>query len=333
MTNKPEISVIVPVYGVEPYLEECLRSLTGQTFRNVEIILVDDGSPDRCPGICDRWAAFDRRIKVIHQDNRGLSAARNAGLDIAAGDYIMFADSDDIALPGFFEIPLARARAADADIIVFGYADTDQNGIPSRFQSTNARPVYAGRTKALCWLAEGRIRDYVWDKLWRRELFDTVRFPVGEKWEDQLTTYLLFDRASRFVILPDLLYHYRKRPGALSREDPRTALAIVADHRNTEYEYLIKHCPPAGRKMELTAAKTELQYLITDFPSRSAGYRKIRKRLLSRNITIKRGGLKLWTRIQLVRISPALLTAVTMLRRKALKIGRRFKNERKQTTG
>lgn len=103
MTERPLISVIVPIYGVEKYLEQCLDSIINQTYRNLEIILIDDGSPDRCGEICDRYASRDSRIKVIHQSNQGLSAARNAGMDMATGEYISFIDSDDYIDPHFYE--------------------------------------------------------------------------------------------------------------------------------------------------------------------------------------------------------------------------------------
>ena len=108
--TKPEVSVIVPVYNVEPYLRRCIDSLINQTLQNIEIILVDDGSPDGCGAICDEYAAQDYRIQVVHQDNSGVYAARNAGIDRAKADYLMFADSDDRAEPEFCELPLTVAK-------------------------------------------------------------------------------------------------------------------------------------------------------------------------------------------------------------------------------
>lgn len=103
MNSQPKISVIVPVYKVENFLDRCVESIVGQTYENLEIILVDDGSPDNCPAMCDKWAEKDGRIKVIHKENGGVSSARNAALDIVSGDYICFVDSDDWIDPGMYE--------------------------------------------------------------------------------------------------------------------------------------------------------------------------------------------------------------------------------------
>ena len=120
MTN-PLITIVVPIYKVEKYLGRCIDSLIAQTYPNIEIILADDGSPDRCGAICDEYAQKDSRIKVIHQENKGVAAARNAALDIAQGEYIMFVDSDDYVEPTFCEIPLKTAQQQNADMVIFGY--------------------------------------------------------------------------------------------------------------------------------------------------------------------------------------------------------------------
>ena len=126
--NRPEISVIVPVYRVEKYLNDCIDSILAQTFTDFELILVDDGSPDGCPALCDAAAAKDSRIRVIHQKNRGLSGARNAGLDAAEGEWIAFVDSDDMLLPQALEKAHSTAEKTGADVVLYGFAFTDENG-------------------------------------------------------------------------------------------------------------------------------------------------------------------------------------------------------------
>lgn len=120
MNSQPKISVIVPVYKVENFLDRCVESIVGQTYENLEIILVDDGSPDNCPSMCDKWAEKDRRIKVIHKENGGVSSARNAALDIVSGDYIGFVDSDDWIDPGMYEFLYENSQKYDADISYCG---------------------------------------------------------------------------------------------------------------------------------------------------------------------------------------------------------------------
>ena len=116
MNSQPKISVIVPVYQVEETLDKCVESIIGQTYKNLEIILVDDGSPDNCPAICDSWAEKDSRIRVIHKENGGLCSARNAGMDIAAGDYLGFVDSDDCIEPDMYQLLVENAASTQADI-------------------------------------------------------------------------------------------------------------------------------------------------------------------------------------------------------------------------
>ena len=126
----PTISVIIPVYKVERYLDACVASVVGQTYPDLEIILVDDGSPDNCPALCDAWAAKDTRIRVIHRSNGGLSAARNSGLDVCTGDYIAFVDSDDRLGPETLERALRAQQRSGADLVLFHYLCTDENDQP-----------------------------------------------------------------------------------------------------------------------------------------------------------------------------------------------------------
>ena len=126
--KQPEISIIVPVYKTERFLSACISSILAQTFTDFELILVDDGSPDSCPALCDAAAAKDSRIRVIHQKNRGLSVARNAGLDAAEGEWIAFVDSDDMLLPQALEKAHSTAEKTGADVVLYGFAFTDENG-------------------------------------------------------------------------------------------------------------------------------------------------------------------------------------------------------------
>lgn len=211
--DDPRISVIVPVYKVEVYLRKCLDSIVGQTYRNLEIVLVDDGSPDDCGTICDEYAAKDERIKVIHQKNGGVSAARNAGLDAAAGEWIGWVDSDDWIEPDMYEYLLDHALRAEADIAVC-----------SRFERYRDRSVFRGweqeltldTEKALELLLKNDVmQNYLCDKLWRRSLFDGIVFPEGRTFEDIAVMHRLFMRARQVVCLPDAKYNYLQRSGSI----------------------------------------------------------------------------------------------------------------------
>ena len=163
--TSPLISIIVPVYDVEPYLRKCIDSILIQSYRDLEIILVDDGSPDNCGAICDEYAEKDKRIKVIHKKNGGLSDARNAGLDIATGEYIGFVDSDDWVMPDMYEYLYKAVKEYDADMSVCGYYDYWGKTISGRY--CQDIQVYKGQEgiKALLDLKFG---NYVWNKLYKR---------------------------------------------------------------------------------------------------------------------------------------------------------------------
>ena len=204
---RPLISVIVPVYNVEAYLEECADSLLQQTLREIEIILVDDGSTDSSGQICDRYAARDPRIRVIHQENGGLSAARNRGIDLAQADCVMFVDSDDWVAPDYCRKPWEAMQKSGADLVFFGFR-TVKKGL-DRVVSYPAGP----RTKDQ---ALEKAHCYAWNKLYRKELFDTIRFPLGRYHEDIAIMYDVLEHANGICGIPDVLYFYRRREGSIT---------------------------------------------------------------------------------------------------------------------
>lgn len=212
-----KISVIVPVYGVEPYLRKCLDSLVGQSYLNLEIILVDDGSPDRCGKICDEYAEKDSRIRVIHKENGGVSSARNAGLGIASGEWIGWVDSDDWVELDMFEYLLGNAQQAGAEIAVCSRVERyKEHHIFRGWEET----LILNREEAMGLLLENdQMQNYLCDKLWKRELFRGIVFPEGKTFEDIAVMHRLFERASRVVCLPEWKYNYYQRAGSIV-DDP-----------------------------------------------------------------------------------------------------------------
>jgi glycosyltransferase involved in cell wall biosynthesis len=203
------ISIIVPVYKTEPYLRKCLNSIINQTYKNLEIILVDDGSPDDCGEICDEYAALNARVKVIHQENRGLSAARNAGLKIATGEYIGFTDSDDWIANDMFETLYRGALEHRADITICGYYLVKGNKYR---EVREEHTVLYGREDALHHLLlDKTITNHAWNKLYKRDLFKGVSYPEGRTFEDVATTYKLFEKADKVVFLDSSKYYYLQR--------------------------------------------------------------------------------------------------------------------------
>lgn len=208
-----KVSVIVPVYKVEKYLNKCVDSIISQTYKNLEIILVDDGSPDNCPRICDEYAQKDDRIKVIHKQNGGLSDARNAGIDVASGEYIAFVDSDDYINKLMIETLYKDMIVNNVDISVVGYkyvAEGEKISSDEEISTSNVRIV--DKTFALtCLFGDNQIGNYAWNKLYARELFNDIRYPKGKKMEDLGTTYLLFQKASKISLNDAKLYNYLQR--------------------------------------------------------------------------------------------------------------------------
>ena len=209
------ISVIVPIYKVEKYLRKCIESILSQTYTNLEIILVDDGSPDKCGEICDEYEKKDSRIKVIHKKNGGLSDARNAGLDIMAGNYVAFVDSDDWIEPQMYEHLLAKLHYFHADISIGGVScDLDDNGIinTEKIVSYDSAPFSEGNVETMhrffitSWAA--------WDKLYKADLFRDIRFPVGEINEDEAIVLQLLSKCTRVCYTNEVFYHYMRRPSS-----------------------------------------------------------------------------------------------------------------------
>ena len=216
----PAISVIIPVYKVEPYLDACVSSVVGQTFSDLEILLVDDGSPDRCPELCDAWAQKDPRVRVIHQENGGLSAARNTGIEAAKGEFLAFVDGDDMLEPDALRRAWEAQQACQADLVIFNlvYVDEHNHPLPA--------PDFSGfRDEVLTadevWqryfaLAEQKIYYVVaWNKLYRRELFKTLRYAPGKRYEDQFLLPGLLAQCKTVACLRYVGYRYAQRGGSI----------------------------------------------------------------------------------------------------------------------
>lgn len=220
------VSVIVPVYRVERYLQRCVDSILAQTHRDIEVILIDDGSPDHCGRICDDYALADSRVVVIHQANGGLSAARNAGLDVARGGFVTFVDSDDWIHRSLVAELLRVLEVAGADIAVCRHsvAESDQ---PQCEMSEVTRVFSAEEALAELLGPEYVTMVVAWGKLYRVGLFAGVRFPVGRVHEDEFTTHRLYHRARLVVVADSELYCYRQREGSITSARNPAARADV----------------------------------------------------------------------------------------------------------
>ncbi|WP_051923904.1 glycosyltransferase family 2 protein [Bifidobacterium biavatii] len=224
----PLFSVVAPVYGVEQYLDTCVASILGQSFDDFELILVDDGSPDDCPAKCDRWAAKDTRVRVIHQTNKGLSGARNTGLDAARGEFVLFVDSDDAIENDLLEL-CAHAIHMDStvDVVYFGYT------VPGRARKY-ALPAnltdHANHRRDVLWnIVRGVIPSHAWQFVAQRSLYQGITFPVGRVAEDVAVTYRVISRANKVYALPDCLYRYQVRSDSIIGRSQEKQLSYYKD--------------------------------------------------------------------------------------------------------
>ena len=243
---QPLISVIIPIYKVEEFLDECIKSVTEQTYKNLEIILVDDGSPDKCPDICDKWAVEDKRIKVVHKPNGGLSDARNAGIDIASGAYIAFVDSDDWIVPEMYEKMLHAMIFEKADICACGIKSCaiDYENI------WGCESYRVGTSEQIFNLLydDARYPVSAWNKLYRKECWKELRFPVGKICEDAFTTYKLIHLSKKIVQIPDALYCYRIRPQSIMTSNFSMQRMDEEEAWRVNYEFIKQYYPSLYKK-------------------------------------------------------------------------------------
>lgn len=215
--QNPLVSIIVPIYKVEPYLRRCLDSIVNQTYTNLEIILVDDGSPDGCPQICDEYAAKDDRIVVIHKENGGLSDARNAGLDLCKGGYLTFVDSDDWINLKFIEVLIELIQKEKADLAIGKFEKKYESGQKDERKKNNFSVEILNNKQAIEKLFS---KDSVFfgiacGKLYARALFEKIRFPFGMLHEDDYTLYKVLYSSKKIIFLDDPLYFYFQRGSSI----------------------------------------------------------------------------------------------------------------------
>lgn len=248
-----KISVVVPIYNVEQYLDKCVESLVNQTYKNLEIILVDDGSRDNSGKIADEWATKDNRIKVIHKKNGGLSDARNAGIKIATGEYIGFVDSDDWINYKMYEILMNNLGKYNADISVCAIKKVYEEEVVNENQILNKNIWMFTAEKALENLIdEGILKQTVWNKLYKREIIDDIYFEFGKIHEDEFWTYQIFGRCKSIVYTDDQLYYYLQRSGSIMNKPFSLQRLDGLEARNNRLKYIKEKFP----KLQLQAKRS-----------------------------------------------------------------------------
>jgi len=212
------ITVVVPVYNVEKYLSVCVESILSQTYQRLQIILIDDGSTDHCPAICDEYASRDERIDVVHKRNGGLSDARNVGIERAKGKYITFVDSDDAIEFDMIEYLYGLLFENRADISVCQKLDIDESGRNLNMRGNSIDAAYVLHSNEICmhdFLSKRNISVTAWGKLYRMDLFHNIQYPLGKYHEDSFTTYKLIGLSDTIVVGNKQKYLYRHREGSI----------------------------------------------------------------------------------------------------------------------
>lgn len=237
----PEISVIVPVYKVEPYIHKCVDSILAQTFTDYELILVDDGSPDTCGNICDEYAQKDARIHVIHKENGGLSDARNAGMKIASGEYVIFIDSDDYIDADMLSYLYENLKKADADMATCGIYEVYADRIEKQEEEPDF--VCSGEEAFRCILRGHTIRGEIWNKLIKRSCISDLEFPKGKLYEDIFYTVDMMQRIKKVAVGTKPKYYYLHRSDSITGKAYRPKLFDIIDGYTKNYQ-VVQHAFP-----------------------------------------------------------------------------------------
>lgn len=210
-----KLSIIVPVYNVKDYLDKCISSILSQTFRDFELIIVDDGSTDGSEMLCDKWSKKDLRVKVVHKDNGGLSDARNVGIKLSCGEYLGFCDSDDWIEPEMFQELMSAALCNNADIAICRLQRITSQGDLIEIIGYNDYMVLDRNAATKDVLRDEPLPSYAVNKIYKRKLFDDIEYPLNRYFEDTATTYKLISRANKIAVTPYIGYNYLDNPNSL----------------------------------------------------------------------------------------------------------------------
>lgn len=263
----PQISIIVPVYKVEQYLDRCIKSILDQTFKDFELILVDDGSPDRCPQMCDEWAEKDERIKVIHKENGGLSSARNRGLEIYKGSYVFFVDSDDWIEKEALNVLYQIAVNTKADIVVGNHCDDSEYYVYGKSYDLNDYKYYEYDKDTYLdmylKITEQKTRYYAWAKLYSAKVASCIHYSEGYKSEDIEGTFYAIANAECIIETDYIVYHYFVNKEGITKSPLTQTYKDIYHSWNQVITYSRDNLPEYIGKCEYNLIRTDLLVLIS----------------------------------------------------------------------
>lgn len=293
------VSLIIPVYKVEAYLERCVRSVLAQTYQNLEIILVDDGSPDRCGEICDRFAQEDPRVKVFHKANSGVSSARNYGVAHSHGAFVSFIDADDYVAPNYVEYLFDLLMKYHADIVCCCMDQTTEN--TSAYGINHSIPnEQLLKGKEACQALFGNLYDIlvtVWGKLYKREIVQKYPFPIGRRYEDEAIVCKYYYTADRVAVGNQCLYAYYQNPGSFMHAKKHCF--------NEDYIWALRHRAEFfGEQNEPELAKAAWNMLVQHCLYESVHYHGRYDSVLKELSNVKELPPKTWLELKLYNLSP-----------------------------
>ena len=285
----PLISIVIPVYKVEKYLIKCVDSVVNQTYKNLEIILVDDGSPDNCGKICDEYARIDKRIIVIHKENGGLSSARNAGIEICKGDYLFFIDSDDWISDDCIEYLYNSIFADDSDCAVTNLMFINE-------ETGKARKVYNFEEKHFVFRKNEAIKTMFYQKniscgapgkLYKKQLFKDIRYPESTLFEDLATTYRIFDKCERITVNSEDKYYYLQRKSGIIRSKFTDRKLDIINITEEIVEYIQEKLPVCYKAAVCRLISGQL-HVYFQIPKNDSKYKVIRLKIENNEKNIER---------------------------------------------
>ena len=256
------ISIVVPVYKVEKYIKRCVDSILNQTYRNIEILLIDDESPDNSGAICDKLASTDKRIRVIHQKNTGVSGARNTGIRLARGDYLAFVDSDDWIDKEMISVLYNLMQKYNTPVSACGIEMVSEKGHVAYFSDNINETIVFNKNQALNELLDDiKLRNVCYNKLYKHELFEGVEFPVGKIFEDLAIMYRIIEKCEKVVYTGKPLYCYYRSEGSLLRSIDSITRFDKVTACMERAKYFRKHYPDLFRKASWLYVKSALVVL------------------------------------------------------------------------
>lgn len=245
------ISVIVPIYNVEKYFDRCVDSIINQTYKNLEIILVDDGSPDNCPQMCDDYAKIDNRIKVVHKENGGLSDARNAGMKVATGEYVSFIDSDDYISLDFYKTLLQAIIDNDSDIVECGVVKFYENEKFDEYNDDLKVTNYDTLDGLEGLINENPFKQHVWNKLYKTNIALDIPYAVGKLNEDEFWTYQIFGKAKKVTRINKTMYYYFQRGSSIMGNGYNIRRLDALEGKMNRQAYIEKNFPTLATKAKV----------------------------------------------------------------------------------